>query len=175
MELGEIEDRMIRAFRLLLESEEGRHSAAISRGELYLLWYIHRKADAVLPGELKEAMRVSTARIAHLLNALEARGYIRRSIDPADHRRVVIRLTEAGNHDLEQVCSRIHRRLAAIAEALGEEDTEKFVCLAEKIASLSAALSAAEREAHDEKANLGKAGPAESAGKAAVPVPAALR
>ena len=175
MEQKEIEERMIRAYRLLLESEEGRHSAAISRGELYLLWYIHHKADAVLPGELKEAMRVSTARIAHLLNTLETRGYIRRSMAPADHRRVDIRLTDTGNRYIEQVCDRMHRRLAAIADALGEEDTESFVRLAERIASLSAALSAAETEAQDERTILGKTGPPESEGKAFVFIPAAMR
>ena len=175
MEQKEIEERMLRAYRLLQESEEGRHSAAISRGELYLLEYIHQKADAVLPGELKEAMHVSTARIAHLLNALEVRGYIRRSIAPADHRRVDIRLTETGNHYIEQVCDRMHRRLAAIADAWGEEDTEKFVHLAERIASLSEALSAAETEVQDERTNFGKTGPPESEGKAIIAVPSAMR
>lgn len=175
MEREEIEARMIRAYRLLLESEEGRHSAAISRGELHLLWYIHSKADAVLPGELKRVMDVSTARIAHLLNTLEARGYIRRNISSDDHRRVEIRLTEVGKRNFEQVCARIHRRLTAIADALGEEDTEQFLRLSERIAALSEALSAAETETRNEKPHPGKPGSSESQGPIPVPVPSAMR
>ncbi len=146
MEQTEREERLLASLRQLVGCEEGRSCIAASRGELCLLMHLKRQNDPVLPSELSEAMSVSTARITRLLNTLEERNLIQRSIDVTDRRKIIVELTEAGDRYLEAVYARTHRRASAVIEALGAEDTEAFIRIAERIADISRALSADETE-----------------------------
>ena len=127
MDQTEREERLMASLRQLVGCEEGRSCVAASRGELCLLMHLKRQSDLVLPSELSEAMSVSTARIARLLNTLEDRGLIQRSMDLSDRRKIVVKLTEAGERYLEAVYERTHRRASAVIDALGAEDTEAFI------------------------------------------------
>ena len=91
-------------------------------------------------------MSVSTARITRLLNTLEDRGLIRRSIDLTDRRKIIVRLTEAGEAYLDAVYAHTHKRASAVIEALGAEDIEAFIRIAEKIVDVSRSLSYEETE-----------------------------
>ena len=144
MDRLETEERLFTCIRRLMESEEGRRSMDLSHGELFLLWSIHRRSGTALPGELSREMHVSSARIARLLNTLEHRGFILRSIDRADRRRILVALTPAGKAHVEAVYKRIQRRISAIVDALGEEDTAEFLRLADRIISVSVALTQTE-------------------------------
>lgn len=146
MEQTEREARLMASLQQLVGCEESRSCMAASRGELCLLMHLKRQSEPVLPGELSEAMSVSTARITRLLNTLEDRGLIRRSADLTDRRKIIVRLTEEGERYLEAVYGRTHRRASAVVEALGAEDTEAFVRIAERIAAISRSLSAEETE-----------------------------
>ena len=146
MDQTEREERLMASLRQLVGCEEGRSCVAASRGELCLLMYLKRRSDPVLPGELSEAMSVSTARITRLLNTLEDRGLIRRSIDLTDRRKIIVRLTEAGEEYLDAVYAHTHKRASAVIEALGAEDTEEFIRIAERIVDVSRSLSYEETE-----------------------------
>lgn len=146
MDQTEREERLLASLRQLVGCEESRSCMAASRGELCLLTHLKRRNDPVLPGELSEAMSVSTARVARLLKTLEDRALIHRSIDPTDRRRIIVKLTEEGEKHLEAVYVRTHKRASAVIEALGAEDTEAFIRIAEKIVDVSRSLSAEETE-----------------------------
>ena len=146
MDQTEREERLMASLRQLVGCEEGRNCVAASRGELCLLMHLKRQSDLVLPSELSEAMSVSTARVARLLKTLEDRALIQRSIDPTDRRRIIVKLTEEGERYLEAVYVRTHKRASAVIEALGAEDTEAFIRIAEKIVDVSRSLSAEEAE-----------------------------
>ena len=141
MDQTEREERLMASLRQLVGCEEGRSCMAASRGELCLLMHLKRQSDLVLPSELSEAMSVSTARIARLLNTLEDRGLIQRSMDLSDRRKIVVKLTEAGERYLKEVYKRTHRRASAVIDALGAEETETFIRIAEKIVDISRSLS----------------------------------
>ncbi len=141
MDQTEREERLMASLRQLVGCEEGRSCMAASRGELCLLMHLKRQSDLVLPSELSEVMSVSTARIARLLNTLEDRGLIQRSMDLSDRRKIVVNLTEAGERYLKEVYKRTHRRASAVIDALGEEETETFIRIAEKIVDISRSLS----------------------------------
>ena len=146
MDQTEREERLMASLRQLVGCEEGRSCVAASRGELCLLMHLKRQSDLVLPSELSEAMSVSTARVARLLKTLEDRALIQRSIDPTDRRRIIVKLTEEGERYLEAVYARTHKRASAVIEALGAEDTEAFIRIAEKIVDVSRSLSYEEAE-----------------------------
>ena len=141
MDQTEREERLMASLRQLVGCEEGRSCVAASRGELCLLMHLKRQSDLVLPSELSEVMSVSTARITRLLNTLEDRGLIQRSMDLSDRRKIVVKLTEAGERYLKEVYKRTHRRASAVIDALGAEETETFIRIAEKIVDISRSLS----------------------------------
>ena len=141
MDQTERDERLMASLRQLVVCEEGRICMAASRGELCLLMHLKRQSDLVLPSELSEVMSVSTARIARLLNTLEDRGLIQRSMDLSDRRKIVVKLTEAGERYLKEVYKRTHRRASAVIDALGAEETETFIRIAEKIVDISRSLS----------------------------------
>lgn len=141
MDQTEREERLMASLRQLVGCEEGRSCMAASRGELCLLMHLKRQSDLVLPSELSEVMSVSTARITRLLNTLEDRGLIQRSMDLSDRRKIVVKLTEAGERYLKEVYKRTHRRASAVIDALGAEETETFIRIAEKIVDISRSLS----------------------------------
>lgn len=63
-----------------------------------------------------------------------------------DRRKIIVRLTEEGEKYLEAVYAHTHRRASAVIEALGAEDTEAFIRIAEKTVDVSRSLSAEESE-----------------------------
>ena len=146
MDQTQREERLLASLRQLVGCEESRSCMSASRGELCLLTHLKRRSDPVLPSELSETMSVSTARITRLLNTLEDRGLIRRSIDLTDRRKIIVRLTEAGEAYLDAVYAHTHKRASAVIEALGAEDIEAFIRIAEKIVDVSRSLSYEETE-----------------------------
>lgn len=51
----------------------------------------------MLPSELSDDLSVTRANISNLLNALEKAGRIQRDFDPANRRRILVRLTAEGD------------------------------------------------------------------------------
>jgi DNA-binding MarR family transcriptional regulator len=80
--------------------------------QLMLLSYLNAGAPA-LQQQLCEALWLDANNCVLLLNELEDLGYVERRRDPADRRRHVVELTEAGRAALE--------RAEAAQESLGDE------------------------------------------------------
>lgn len=69
-----------------------------------------------------DSLALSRAACTNLLNVLDQQGLTERVPDPADARRMVVRLTEAG-HDLERPVLDVFERVEAeIGDSLGDED-----------------------------------------------------
>ena len=68
----------------------------MSGGEYFVLHFLLRHGGTAGPSELSRSLYASSARIAALLKHLEAKGWIVRTPDAADVRRVDVVLTEAG-------------------------------------------------------------------------------
>jgi DNA-binding MarR family transcriptional regulator len=63
---------------------------------MFVLCYLDVGNGSALPGDLREAMGVSSARVAAALGALERKGLVARSTDQNDRRRVIVSITQAG-------------------------------------------------------------------------------
>jgi DNA-binding MarR family transcriptional regulator len=72
------------------------------------------------PGALAKQEQISPQSMGATLGALEARGLIERAADPADGRRVVMSITNAG---LELLRSRRNAKVQQLARALSAEFT----------------------------------------------------
>lgn len=75
----------------------------------------------------------SSARIAAVLNHLEARKLIARTPDPEDSRQIMASLTESGMRLIEEKRAEVVDIVAVMLEKLGPEDARTYLRLQEKI------------------------------------------
>lgn len=78
-------------------------------------------------------MGVSSARIAALLKHLEQKGWISRSADEHDERRVNVLLTDAGRELINSRRREAIERVSAALREIGEEDAREYVRLQQKM------------------------------------------
>ena len=97
------------------------------------LRFLYENGGSAVPKELMEFFNVSSARITKLLGILEGRGFVVREGDPADRRRVTVRLTPAGETYMMDLDTDFRRRLAGLLELLGERDAKELVRLTARV------------------------------------------
>ena len=81
--------------------------------------------------ELREALGVQAGSFSELAARLEEWGFLTREQDPADRRRILLRLTEAGR---ERAAKDARARDAELFCALSEEEQAELRILLQKIA-----------------------------------------
>ena len=98
--------------------------------------------SALMRGEMAvlRLLEMTTSRVAAVLNSLEKKGLIERCADAADRRRVLVALTERGGALCARKKEAARKRLAAVFERLGQEDTDQFIRLIRRIAQISESL-----------------------------------
>jgi DNA-binding MarR family transcriptional regulator len=95
-----------------------------TKGEVFVLSYLHLADHAVPPRELSRALDSSTARISAILRSLEHKGEIARGAG--------VTITEAGRVRAKAVIRRINHTLIRVFRDMGRRDTEEFIRLANK-------------------------------------------
>lgn len=104
-----------------------------NRGEMSVIVYLIEFEDGVAPGILAQFGDVSTARMATVLNKLEEKGYITRSTDPNDRRKIIVNLTPTGRaFGTERKEARI-QHIASMLNYLGEHDAKEFIRLMKRV------------------------------------------
>lgn len=98
-------------------------------GEMAVMRALMLAGGSLTPGELADRAWVSSARIANILRALEAKGWIEREHSKTDRRRVHVTVTDKGRQDLEIKRQEFEDRAASFLEQLGEKDTQEMVRL----------------------------------------------
>lgn len=98
-------------------------------GEMAVMRALMLAGGSLTPGELADRAWVSSARIANILRALDAKSWIEREHSKTDRRRVHVTVTDKGRQDLEIKRREFEDRAAAFLEQLGEEDTHELVRL----------------------------------------------
>lgn len=112
------------------------------RGELHVIYFFMEIEDHASPGELSDFCGVSTARMASILNSLEKKGLLLRSMDEKDHRKLIVRLTEKGVAYGTERRNEFLRDMAQMLEALGEHDAKEYIRITRKIGELHKACEA---------------------------------
>src|SRR4051794_14863759 len=97
---GDRDEQLQQELRLLLQKvarriRANRGDEHITDSQLGVLWRLEEK-DGRSPGELATLEKVSPPSMNRTLNALEDAGYLTRTPDADDARRVILRLTEKG-------------------------------------------------------------------------------
>lgn len=98
-----------------------------SRGEAMVLQLVSLHPEGITPGQLREQMDVSSARIAAILGALEAKGMLERRVDKEDRRRIQVVLTPQGSRRAGEDHACVLEHTERCLEVL--EDEEIACCL----------------------------------------------
>lgn len=70
--------------------------------------------ESLVAGDLAERARLTTGAVTGVLNRLEKAGYIRRTADPDDRRRVYVVMEETAQERILEVYGPLYQRLAAL-------------------------------------------------------------
>ncbi|MGC1376922.1 MAG: MarR family transcriptional regulator [Anaerolineales bacterium] len=89
--------------------------------------------------EISNLLQITPAGVTHLLNPLEAAGYIERLPAPNDRRVVRVGLTDKGTQEAESITSGVQEKIAEMVNFLGEEDSKTFMRLMVKVIAFFAA------------------------------------
>ncbi|MCI6926914.1 transcriptional regulator [Butyricicoccus porcorum] len=110
-----------------------RQMSKMMKGEIFLLGYLSSHNNQAYPKELSKGMKVSTARIATILNHLEEQQFITRTTDAQDNRQIIVTLTKAGMQAAQEHRAQMLDYLVKMLELLGPEDAKEYVRLQKKL------------------------------------------
>lgn len=97
-----------------------------NKGEFGLLNYIYFETKEVSAGMLSEKLKVSTARIASILNSLEAKKLIKRKIGTDDKRKVVVEITTEGKEIIKKYQEEVVNKVSYIISRIGQEKVKQY-------------------------------------------------
>ena len=97
------------------------------QGEAFVLHFIRERSGKVIPSDISNALGVSSARIAAALNSLEEKGFITRTIDSEDRRRIIVEITPKGSEYAYEQQKKVKERMKGLLILLGEEDSKELV------------------------------------------------
>lgn len=140
MDYGELAAEIVMKMRDLMKAKVPKQINTSMRGEMFILHYILRRGEDVLPSELSVAMDASSARVATALNGLESKGYIERRVDKADRRKIKVSLTDVGKKIMEDHHEDMRKKIEMILMELGEGDAREFIRIVTRITDISKTL-----------------------------------
>lgn len=133
MDYSQLAEKMLDIRAQLSHMPAGEALAEACEGEYYALSFLLTKGEKSCPSELKEHMGVTSARIAAMLKHLEKKGWVKRSADRSDERRVIVSLTEEGRAMISERRREALSRITAALGALGEDEAHEYVRLQQKL------------------------------------------
>lgn len=92
------------------------------------------------PSELGQRLIVTRATVTGLVDSLEARGFVRRTANPADRRSLVVEITPAGRDVLQELRTIVHRNEKAWLSSLSDADLRAYIAHLHRIQDRLAAI-----------------------------------
>ena len=133
MDARALANSLLQDFAALVREGAGHSLRDVSAGEMGVLGYIHYTGGGVTPTDISRQFRISTARVANVLKALERKRYIERRNDPADRRKSRVFVTAEGRAITEKCIDDAVSHTQTVLELLGEKDAEETVRLLRRI------------------------------------------
>lgn len=127
-------------YTLITQKILPRNVNDISQGEMAVLAYLRHEQDYASAGQLSRRFRVTTSRIAAILNSLEKKEFIKRVPSHEDQRKVLVHITQEGI----SIAAAKHREAIyelgifweELLEQLGEEDSLEFVRIMNRLTDI---------------------------------------
>jgi DNA-binding MarR family transcriptional regulator len=103
----------------------GRSDLNVSQAEAHVLAYLHGRKEARI-NDIHEAFGHRRSTLTSVLDRLEVRKLLKRAIDPADRRSIVVTLTSAGVALAAKVFEALRDYEEQALRAFSPEDVETF-------------------------------------------------
>ncbi|MFL0252213.1 MarR family winged helix-turn-helix transcriptional regulator [Clostridium neuense] len=134
----EIADKLIFAFVQFRKVKfHSKYIAGITHGEMHVLFCMKKgfknEKEGIKVSQLSKKLRVASPTITQQINALESRGFVKRTMDLNDRRVVRIQLTDKGEEILKKAQKEFHDLVYGLVDYLGEDDSDKFIELLTKL------------------------------------------
>lgn len=104
-----------------------RHGLSLSGFNALVI--LRQSSEGVNPHEIADRLLVTRAAVTAILNALEAKGFARRSRSEADGRMTFIEITTAGKKLLDRLLPEHFAAERALASVLGANEKELLISL----------------------------------------------
>lgn len=128
MDYESLARELLECIQRLYKSKPQKKLTDAMHGEKSIMGYLaFREGEKVSPGDLSEELNITSARVAAALNGLEDKGFINRSIDPSDRRKILIEMTDTGKEKTKIHLDKMIKKTAANLMELGENDAREYV------------------------------------------------
>ena len=122
-----------------LSMMHNRNSDRLKAGERAVLLCIAESPEQELKGsEIAGALGVAAPGVTFVLNRMEEKGFIKRTMDKKDRRAVIVTITEQGRLALEETIAELKMKIKKLAEYLGEDDSRTLIRIANKLVEFHA-------------------------------------
>ena len=103
---------------------------------LMRLFFLLKENSEATVSDLISLMQTTKPALSQLLNALEEKGYLKRSISNYDRRSVALTITDEGNAVLEGHIKKTNSFLEEVINEFGTENTKKLIDLFNKLSEI---------------------------------------
>ncbi len=136
MDYSSLADELLHEQMKLFRAKLHRRLYDLSSGEMHLLFLLSEAGGASQPGQMSDAMNVTTACVASTLRSMERKNLIIRETCRQDRRFVDVTITPMGQERLTGVYDNAVEDLRKIMERLGEKDAMEYLSLVGRIARI---------------------------------------
>lgn len=143
MDYLKLASELAKAKRQMVKIPDFHRITEPSSGESFVLGYLSERDKPVNPKEISEAMNVSSARIAMIVNRLEEKGMVKREQDPENGRHTIVYLLPAGRRQRQKNIEKFNRCAIRFLKAMEPEDAVEYVRSQSKVAEIYAKYHAA--------------------------------
>ncbi len=133
MERNNLAEILFQELRCNTSTSLGEILNEFNRGEIGVLGYLAFEKDEATAGELSEKLNVTTARIASILNSLEAKDYIKRTEDNKDKRKTLVVVTKKGKALAKKAKKEVIDKITKVINEIGEEEVKEYIRITLKI------------------------------------------
>ncbi len=133
MEYEALAKEFINSLISFVKNGSERRMNGFAHGGNYMLYFLNKQGGVVLPSEISNEMKITSARTAAALNNLESKGLITREIDKNDRRQILVALTDEGKRIAKLQLDEFVKTTTHILETLGEDDAKEFIRIIKKL------------------------------------------
>ena len=112
----------------------------LSHAALNALAVIEGEGEPMLTGEVAVRMHITSGTVMSLLDNLERKGYIVRSSDPDDRRRVLVDITPAAQAVLDEALPSVQQVARLVTERVSIEQQQTLLAILAEIRASVAAI-----------------------------------
>ena len=114
---------------------------SLTKGEFYVLQLLRRNAafcptKGITVSSLAGFMKVSPPAISRMVKNLEEKGFLTRTIDPADRRNTLILITPKGECIVDEQSAKLDDFMRNVVTQMGDEQTRQLIFLLKRLRSI---------------------------------------